>query len=107
MTLPKLGPPQPVTDHRRWWALAAVATAQLMIGLDLTVMNIALPTVQTSLGLSDPGRQWVITAFALGGCGTPSCAPLTTVSAPDTITVTIPQGAATYVFARLKVTIAP
>jgi EmrB/QacA subfamily drug resistance transporter len=37
-----------------------------MIGLDLTVMNIALPTVQTSLGLSDPGRQWVITAFALG-----------------------------------------
>jgi EmrB/QacA subfamily drug resistance transporter len=53
-------------DPRRWWGLAAVATAQLMIGLDLTLMNIALPSVQTSLHLSDPGRQWVITAFALG-----------------------------------------
>jgi MFS family permease len=46
--------------------LAAVATAQLMIGLDLTIMNIALPSAQRSLGLSDPGRQWVITIFALG-----------------------------------------
>ena len=55
-----------VADPRRWWALGAVSTAQLMIGLDLTVMNIALPSVQTSLDLSDPGRQWVITAFALG-----------------------------------------
>ncbi|MFG1684328.1 MFS transporter [Nonomuraea sp. NPDC049269] len=51
---------------RRWWALAAVATAQLMIGLDLTIMNIALPSVQRSLDLSDPDRQWVITIFALG-----------------------------------------
>ncbi|MDX6237079.1 MAG: hypothetical protein QOG10_1894 [Kribbellaceae bacterium] len=53
-------------DPRRWWALTAVATAQLMIGLDLTVMNVALPSVQRSLDLSDPGRQWVITTFALG-----------------------------------------
>lgn len=52
-------------DPRRWWALAAVATAQLMIGLDLTIMNIALPSVQRSINrLSDPGRQWVITIFA-------------------------------------------
>jgi EmrB/QacA subfamily drug resistance transporter len=55
-----------VPDPRRWWALAAVATAQLMVGLDLTIMNIALPSVQRSLHLSDPGRQWVITIFALG-----------------------------------------
>src|SRR3954465_1929087 len=53
-------------DVRRWWALAAVATAQLMIGIDLTIMNIALPSVQRSLDLSDPTRQWVITLFALG-----------------------------------------
>ncbi|MFI5710732.1 MFS transporter [Kribbella sp. NPDC051620] len=53
------------TDARRWWALAAVTTAQLMIGLDLTVMNIALPSVQLDLTLSGPQRQWVITAFAL------------------------------------------
>ena len=53
-------------DVRRWWALAAVATAQLMIGIDLTIMNIALPSVQRSLHMSDPTRQWVITLFALG-----------------------------------------
>jgi EmrB/QacA subfamily drug resistance transporter len=53
-------------DPRRWWALAAVATAQLMIGIDMTIMNIALPSLQRSLHLSDPGRQWVITIYALG-----------------------------------------
>ncbi|MFC4115707.1 MFS transporter [Nonomuraea zeae] len=53
-------------DPRRWWALATVATAQLMIGIDMTIMNIALPSVQRSLELSDPARQWVITIFALG-----------------------------------------
>ncbi|WP_242613993.1 MFS transporter [Actinomadura roseirufa] len=52
-------------DPRRWWALAAVATAQFMIGIDLTIMNIALPSVQRSLHLSDSTRQWVITLFAL------------------------------------------
>src|SRR5215475_12925430 len=52
-------------DPRRWWALAAVATAQLMVGIDLTIMNIALPSVQRALHLSDPTRQWVVTAFAL------------------------------------------
>ncbi len=53
-------------DPRRWWALAAVATAQLMVGLDLTIMNIALPSAQRDLGFADADRQWVITAFALG-----------------------------------------
>ncbi|MEZ0073684.1 MFS transporter [Planotetraspora sp. GP83] len=53
-------------DPRRWWALTAVATAQLMIGIDLTIVNIALPSMQRSLDLSDPDRQWVITLFALG-----------------------------------------
>lgn len=57
--------PEPTLDPRRWWILAAVATAQLMVGLDLTIMNIALPSAQRSLHLSDPTRQWVITAFAL------------------------------------------
>ncbi len=54
------------SDPRRWLALASVAGAQLMIGLDLTIMNIALPSAQRDLGLSDANRQWVITAFALG-----------------------------------------
>ncbi|MFF0269709.1 MFS transporter [Kribbella sp. NPDC004536] len=57
---------EPQLDVRRWWALGAVATAQLMVGIDLTIVNIALPSMQRDLGMSDPGRQWVITLFALG-----------------------------------------
>ncbi|MFD0686994.1 MFS transporter [Actinomadura fibrosa] len=53
-------------DPRRWWALAAVATGQLMVGIDMTIMNIALPSLQRSLHLSDPDRAWVITVYALG-----------------------------------------
>jgi EmrB/QacA subfamily drug resistance transporter len=56
----------PALDARRWWALGAVSTAQLMVGVDLTIVNIALPSVQRALGMSDPARQWVITLFALG-----------------------------------------
>ncbi|MFF4379480.1 MFS transporter [Kitasatospora sp. NPDC001547] len=52
-------------DHRRWWALAVIATAQLMIVLDITIVNIALPSAQRDLGISDADRQWVITAYTL------------------------------------------
>lgn len=52
-------------DPRRWWVLGVVGLAQLMITLDLTVMNIALPSAQRALGFSDVDRQWVITAYAL------------------------------------------
>ena len=54
------------TDHRasrrRWLTLATVALAQLMVVLDATVVNIALPAAQAELGFSDGDRQWVITA---------------------------------------------
>jgi EmrB/QacA subfamily drug resistance transporter len=53
------------TDQRRWIALAFVSLAQLMIALDATVMNIALPSAQAALGFSDADRQWVITAYTL------------------------------------------
>src|SRR5487761_1143842 len=52
-------------DPRRWFVLALAGLAQLMIVLDLTIMNIALPTAQTALHFSDADRQWVITAYAL------------------------------------------
>jgi MFS family permease len=42
-----------------------LATAQLMVVLDATIVNIALPTAQHALGFSDSGRQWVVTAYAL------------------------------------------
>ena len=57
------------TDHRasrrRWLTLATVALAQLMVVLDATVVNIALPAAQAELGFSDGDRQWVITAYSL------------------------------------------
>src|SRR6185369_14786180 len=53
------------TYERRWLILAAIAVAQLMIVLDLTIVNIALPSAQKDLGFSNDARQWVITAYAL------------------------------------------
>lgn len=50
---------------RRWWTLTTVALAQLMVVLDSTVVNIALPAAQADLGFSDGDRQWVVTAYSL------------------------------------------
>ena len=53
------------SDSPRWWILAVLGIAQLMVVLDVTVVNIALPSAQQALGFSDASRQWVITAYAL------------------------------------------
>jgi EmrB/QacA subfamily drug resistance transporter len=50
---------------RRWLVLVVVAVAQLMVVLDSTVVNIALPSAQRSLGFPNGDRQWVVTAYAL------------------------------------------
>jgi EmrB/QacA subfamily drug resistance transporter len=52
-------------NPHRWAALAFIAMAQLMIVLDITIVNIALPSVQADLGFSDGDRQWVITGYTL------------------------------------------
>ncbi|MGW1228263.1 MFS transporter [Streptomyces sp. NPDC002530] len=52
-------------DPKRWKALIFIALAQLMVVLDATIVNIALPSAQQDLGISDGNRQWVITAYAL------------------------------------------
>ncbi|HEX6326927.1 MAG TPA: MFS transporter [Jiangellaceae bacterium] len=52
-------------NPRRWRALAFIAIAQLMVILDATIVNIALPSAQVDLGISDGNRQWIITAYAL------------------------------------------
>ncbi|MDG3010631.1 MFS transporter [Rhodococcus sp. D2-41] len=57
--------PQTPPDPRRWRALIFICLAQLMVVLDGTVVNIALPHAQADLGFSDANRQWVITAYAL------------------------------------------
>src|SRR6266478_2623401 len=50
---------------RRWWILGVVGLAQLMVVLDATIVNIALPSAQRALGFSNTDRQWVVTAYAL------------------------------------------
>ncbi|HTX25945.1 MAG TPA: MFS transporter [Streptosporangiaceae bacterium] len=50
---------------RRWLILGVIGLAQLMVILDLTVMNIALPSAQRALHFSTPDRQWVVTAYTL------------------------------------------
>jgi EmrB/QacA subfamily drug resistance transporter len=51
--------------ERRWLILTMVAVAQLMVVLDATIVNIALPSAQHALGFSNGSRQWVVTAYAL------------------------------------------
>ena len=50
---------------KRWWILAIIGLAQLMIVLDVTIVNIALPDAQKDLGFSNGDRQWVVTAYSL------------------------------------------
>ena len=55
----------PARSAARWWILAFIAGAQLMVVLDTTIMLIALPSAQHALGFSVTGRQWVITAYTI------------------------------------------
>ncbi|ANH91991.1 MULTISPECIES: MFS transporter [unclassified Streptomyces] len=59
------GVPHQSGDANRWKALVFIALAQLMVVLDATIVNIALPSAQQDLGISDGNRQWVVTAYAL------------------------------------------
>nr|WP_258193845.1 MFS transporter [Streptomyces sp. MA5143a] len=52
-------------DPRRWWSLVVIALAQLMVILDATIVNIALPSAQRDLGISDGDRQWMVTSYTL------------------------------------------
>jgi EmrB/QacA subfamily drug resistance transporter len=52
-------------DPRRWMALGVIAIAQLMVVLDASIVNIAMPSAQADLGISVANRQWIITAYTL------------------------------------------
>src|SRR6187401_654960 len=54
----------PHHEHR-WKILALIGLAQLMVVLDITIVNIALPSAQADLGFSNDSRQWIVTAYAL------------------------------------------
>lgn len=54
-----------VPDPTRWRALGVIAIAQLMVVLDASIVNLALPSAKADLGISDANQQWVITAYTL------------------------------------------
>src|SRR5919202_995176 len=51
------------SDSRRWATLGIVCFAQLMIVLDVTIVNVALPSIQHDLGFSQGSLTWVVNAF--------------------------------------------
>jgi EmrB/QacA subfamily drug resistance transporter len=72
--LERPGSPAAIAEHtapagphhaHRWWILAVLSLAQLMVVLDTTVVSIALPSAQHALGFSDSDRQWIVTGYAL------------------------------------------
>jgi EmrB/QacA subfamily drug resistance transporter len=69
MTLEHAGetarPAEAANYSRRWWILGVLGIAQLMVILDSTVVNIALPTAQRDLSFSNADRQWIVTAYSL------------------------------------------
>src|SRR4051812_36397016 len=52
-------------DPRRWFALAAIAAAQFMVVLDIAIVNVALPSIQSDLHFSQESLQWVLTAYSI------------------------------------------
>jgi MFS family permease len=66
---------RPAENDHRWLILVIVAIAQLMVVLDATVVNIALPSAQRALGFPNGDRQWVVTAYALAFGSLPSSRP--------------------------------
>src|SRR3954451_23499761 len=57
--------PSPTSERRRWLALAVVCLAQLMIVLDVTIVNVALPSIQRDLHFSEGDLTWVVNAFLI------------------------------------------
>src|SRR5215211_3924518 len=53
------------SDRTRWFALALLCAVQFMVVLDVSIVNIALPSIQTDLGFSQENLQWVLSAYAL------------------------------------------
>jgi EmrB/QacA subfamily drug resistance transporter len=53
------------SERTRWYALALICAVQFMVVLDIAIVNVALPSIQTDLGFSQENLQWVISAYAL------------------------------------------
>src|SRR6266849_10942918 len=59
-----------MTDRMRWLALIVLCLGDLMIVLDVTIVNVALPSIRADLGFSQASLAWVVNAYLLtfGGC---------------------------------------
>ena len=57
--------PLEMTDRRRWLALYVLCVGMLMIVLDATIVNVALPSIQADLGFSQASLAWVVNAYLL------------------------------------------
>jgi EmrB/QacA subfamily drug resistance transporter len=68
-TAPEAGPPTSAPDRNRWAALIVLCVGMLMIVLDVTVVNVALPAIQADLGFTQSSLAWVVNAYliAFGG----------------------------------------
>src|SRR6188768_240152 len=72
-TAPQPGPPAQATSpddsHNRWLALYVLCAGMLMIVLDITIVNVALPSIQDDLGFTQSNLAWVVNAYliAFGG----------------------------------------
>src|SRR5213079_2211825 len=66
-------PQTPAAEPRRGphtgWLLGVCCVAQFMVILDLSIVNVALPSIQSSLGFSAPDLQWVVDAYAITFAG--------------------------------------
>src|ERR1700689_734765 len=56
-------------DRSRWIALVVLCTGMLMIVLDMTIVNVALPSIQADLGFSEAGLAWVVNAYLIAFAG--------------------------------------
>ncbi|HVY81662.1 MAG TPA: MFS transporter, partial [Steroidobacteraceae bacterium] len=66
-----MSPPAHALDHRkRWWALIVLCLGVLMIVLDSTIVNVALPSIREDLSFTETSLVWVVNAYMLtyGGC---------------------------------------
>ena len=65
MTQAKVGTTEPISDRNRWVALYVLCISVLMIVLDVTVVNVALPSIKDDLGFSQSSLAWVVNAYLI------------------------------------------
>ena len=68
--------------ERRWWILGVLCLSLLVIGLDNTILNVALPTLSRDLGATNSQLQWMVDAYVLVFAGLLLTTEVTAVEAP-------------------------